>query len=122
MWEFIGERLKAQNLDFAADPLRQALEDGKALVLFDGLDEIAGRAPARAVRDAVAAFAGRYDRSRYLVTCRTLSYQGSRLAVARLSGPRVGAFQRRRRSAASWPPGTPNWPSRVLSAGRTWRR
>jgi formylglycine-generating enzyme required for sulfatase activity len=77
VWEFIGVRLKAQNLDFAADALHQALEAGQALVLFDGLDEIAGRAPARAVRDAVAAFAGRYDSSRYLVTCRTLSYQGA---------------------------------------------
>jgi formylglycine-generating enzyme required for sulfatase activity len=75
VWDFVRQRLEAQNLGFAAEPLHAALDDGQVLVLFDGLDEIAGRAPARFVRDAVAAFAGRYKRSRHLVTCRTLSYQ-----------------------------------------------
>lgn len=73
--DFIRQRLEAQNLSFAVDPLLALLDAGRALVLFDGLDEIAGRAPARFVRDAVAAFAGRYQNSRHLVTCRTLSYQ-----------------------------------------------
>lgn len=75
LWDFISERLAAQKLEFAAEPLRQALERGKALVLYDGLDEIAGRVRASTVRDVVAAFAGRYGRSRHLVTCRMLSYQ-----------------------------------------------
>ena len=75
VWDFVCQRLEAQNLGFAAEPLLAALDAGQALVLFDGLDEIAGRAPARFVRDAVAAFAERHGRSRHLVTCRTLSYQ-----------------------------------------------
>ncbi len=77
MWDFITERLKAQKLEAAAEPLHQALEDGEALVLYDGLDEIAGRVPAHTIRDAVAVFGKRYERSRHLVTCRTLSYQQS---------------------------------------------
>ena len=75
IWEFIRFRLQSDNLDTSSGALHEALEQGQALVLFDGLDEIAGRVPVSFVRDAVLAFSGRYDKSRYLVTCRTLSYQ-----------------------------------------------
>jgi len=75
LWGFIRSRLKAQNLDFAADPLHQALEAGRAIVLLDGLDEIATQGRRTFVRDAVAAFARRYPHSRVVVTCRVLSYQ-----------------------------------------------
>jgi formylglycine-generating enzyme required for sulfatase activity len=77
MWEFITGRLRAQNLEFAAEPLRATLEAGQAFLIFDGLDEIAGRASPRLVRDAVAAFADRYAGCRCLITCRTLSYRGA---------------------------------------------
>jgi formylglycine-generating enzyme required for sulfatase activity/energy-coupling factor transporter ATP-binding protein EcfA2 len=75
LWNFIAERLELQNLAFAADPLHKALEDGKAVVLLDGLDEVPTKTQRAFVRDAVAAFARRYPRSRVVVTCRTLSYQ-----------------------------------------------
>ena len=75
LWEFIVSRLEAQNLGFAAEPLHDALEGDRAVVLLDGLDEVAGRARRTFARDAVAAFAGRYPGSRLLVSCRTLSYQ-----------------------------------------------
>jgi len=75
LWHFIHSRLKAQNLKFTADPLRQTLEDGRAVVLLDGLDEIPSKTRRTFVRDAVDAFARRYPRSRVVVTCRVLSYQ-----------------------------------------------
>ena len=75
LWDFLVSRLQAQNLAFAAKPLHDALEEGKAIVLLDGLDEIPGKAQRTCVRDAVVAFSGRYPRSRMVVTCRTLSYQ-----------------------------------------------
>lgn len=75
LWGFVVERLKAQNLEFAADPIERALESGGCTVMLDGLDEIPTVELRRAVRDAVAAFAERYERSRFVVTCRTLSYQ-----------------------------------------------
>jgi formylglycine-generating enzyme required for sulfatase activity len=75
LWNFIRSRLKAQNLDFAAKPLRQALEDGKAVVLLDGLDEIPTQGQRTFVRDAVNLFVRRYPGSRVVVTCRVLSYQ-----------------------------------------------
>lgn len=75
LWDFIVNRLEAQNLALAAEPLHQTLEKGEAFVLLDGLDEIPTKAKRTFVRDAVAAFAGRYPKSRLAITCRTLSYQ-----------------------------------------------
>jgi formylglycine-generating enzyme required for sulfatase activity len=75
LWSFVVDRLKNQNLAFAKEPLQDALEDGKAMVLLDGLDEIPTRARRTFIRDAVAVFATRYPKSRLVVTCRTLSYE-----------------------------------------------
>jgi formylglycine-generating enzyme required for sulfatase activity len=72
---FISERLQAQNLPQAAEPLEQALEGGFALLLLDGLDEVPTQPQRIFVRDAVRAFLGRYPKCRALITCRVLSYQ-----------------------------------------------
>jgi formylglycine-generating enzyme required for sulfatase activity/energy-coupling factor transporter ATP-binding protein EcfA2 len=77
LWDFIVKRLKSQNLAFAADPLQEALDMGKAIVLLDGLDEIPTKKQHTFVRNAVAAFVNRYHLARFIVTCRTLSYQES---------------------------------------------
>jgi len=75
LWDFIKVRLAAQNLSFTEKSLQQALDDGRAIVLFDGLDEIPGRERRGFVSDAVQAFCERYGKSRHLLTCRILSYQ-----------------------------------------------
>ena len=81
LWDFIEARLKAQKLDFVAKPLCTALEQGRALLLLDGLDEVPTPAQRVFVRDAVRTFVDRYDdpnrvtRNRVLITCRVLSYQ-----------------------------------------------
>jgi formylglycine-generating enzyme required for sulfatase activity len=79
---FLRGQLRRQNLDFAAKPIEEALERGQALLILDGLDEIAGPEDRERVRDAVQAFSQRYQGCRLLATCRTLSYQigGARLA------------------------------------------
>ena len=38
--QFLKVRLKAQNLAFVYAPIEEALENGKALVMLDGLDEV----------------------------------------------------------------------------------
>ncbi|MCP4211775.1 MAG: SUMF1/EgtB/PvdO family nonheme iron enzyme, partial [Halieaceae bacterium] len=75
VWRFIERQLGAQNLEFMAKLLKDALDQGQAIVLFDGLDEIPTREQRTFVRDAVAAFTVRYTKCRMVVTCRTLSYQ-----------------------------------------------
>src|SRR6266851_4422396 len=81
LWSFIQSRLESQNLGSATLPLEQALEHGKALVLLDGLDEIPTKEGRTRVRAAVSAFCARYERSRFIVTCRTLSYQEPELRL-----------------------------------------
>ncbi|MEI7847202.1 MAG: SUMF1/EgtB/PvdO family nonheme iron enzyme [Chloroflexota bacterium] len=72
--DFIKTRLEAQNLGFAAKPLVTALDEGAVIVLLDGLDEVPTQAQRIFVRDAVHAFIERYHKSRFLITCRVLSY------------------------------------------------
>ena len=52
---------------------RLPAEERPWLVLLDGLDEIPSKATRVVVRAAIQAFCDRYDRSRHVVTCRTLS-------------------------------------------------
>jgi formylglycine-generating enzyme required for sulfatase activity len=80
LWDFIVARLEAQNLALAAGPIGKLLEQGKALLLLDGLDEVPTREQRVFVRDALQAFIDRYPDNRYLVTCRILSYQPPRAA------------------------------------------
>jgi predicted NACHT family NTPase len=75
LWDFLVARLEAQHLAFAVEPLRDRFEKGRAILLLDGLDEIPMQRQRTFIRDAVAAFARRYSKSRIVVTCRTLSYQ-----------------------------------------------
>ncbi len=75
LWNFIVGRLEAQNLERAKGPICEALEEGRALLLLDGLDEVPGIDQRIFVRDVVVAFVGRYPGNRFLVTCRVLSYQ-----------------------------------------------
>lgn len=75
LWRFIEQRLMAQNLPFVVEPLLDRLERGQAILLLDGLDEIPTQPQRVFVRAAVESFAGRYPDCRFVITCRTLSYQ-----------------------------------------------
>ena len=88
LWDFMVERLEAERLEAAAQPLCKALEDGQAVLLFDGLDEIPSAERRAFIRDAVAVFSRRYRDCRVLVTCRTLSYQDPACQL-----PDVSAFE-----------------------------
>ena len=49
---FIWEKFKKQNLEFVIKPLRQALDAGRVIVLFDGLDEVTNSSQRKFVRQA----------------------------------------------------------------------
>ncbi|CAK8717669.1 hypothetical protein KKHLCK_06830 [Candidatus Electrothrix laxa] len=70
---FTSSRLKTQNMSFVGRHIEEKLEKGQALVLLDGLDEV-GKEQREAVRDSITAFVDRYPDSRFIVTCRILSY------------------------------------------------
>ena len=73
--DFIADWLADHALVDFIGLLREMLRRGKTVVLLDGLDEVPSRELRGLVRDAVAAFAAQYPRCRFVVTCRTLSYQ-----------------------------------------------
>ncbi len=75
LWDFIVQMLHKQKLDGVAPLLETALNEGRSLLLLDGLDEVTHVEQRRFVRDAVEAFIGRYHQNFLLVTCRILSYQ-----------------------------------------------
>jgi formylglycine-generating enzyme required for sulfatase activity len=78
LWKFICHDLETKNLLFAEKLLENALEGGKAILMFDGLDEVPPGDARAFVRDSVLAFHVRYDKNRFLVTCRVLSYQNEK--------------------------------------------
>ena len=75
LWDFVSSRLKAHNLVASSKPILETLEHGNALIFLDGLDEVPTHEQRIFIRDAVQAFAQRYSKNRFLVTCRVLSYQ-----------------------------------------------
>lgn len=74
VWQHLVSWLNAASLGEFAGALKKALRDGKCLVMFDGLDEVSDPARRKIVRDAVTQFADTYQQSRFIVTCRVLSY------------------------------------------------
>ncbi len=73
VWGFIGYDLAGRNLTFCLDTLRAAVSEGRAVMLWDGLDEIP--APVLPlVQDSLLDFRRRAPRCRYVVTSRMPPY------------------------------------------------
>ncbi len=64
------------DLDLPADFFSRLCESGRALLLLDGLDEVASSDDRAFVSSIVRSFAGRYADCRYVVTARVAAYQG----------------------------------------------
>ena len=75
LWNFICSRLAAQKLTFVEKALNDAFENGQAIILLDGLDEVPYQSHRTFIRDTIMAFSNRYPACRMIVTCRVLSYQ-----------------------------------------------
>ena len=78
LWEYILHDLKTKNLLFAAGLLENVLENGKAILLLDGLDEVPPGDERIFVRKTVLAFHARYSLNRFLITCRVRSYENKK--------------------------------------------
>jgi formylglycine-generating enzyme required for sulfatase activity len=129
LWEFIQSNLREENLADAAEPLHDALVAGRAVVFFDGLDEVPDDDQKQFVCQAVDEFArSPFAPSRMVLTCRTFSYRNQDWVVtgftdvelAELDDPRINQFiaawfealseegvvtaeQARNKSATLWP-------------------
>lgn len=79
IWDFVTENWHKHKFEDGLATLEARLNEGKILLLFDGLDEVTTSELRRFVRDAVLAFGERYKHCPILVTCRTLFYQSPAL-------------------------------------------
>jgi formylglycine-generating enzyme required for sulfatase activity len=77
LWDFFVQHgLRPEKLEAVAPELERALQDGRALVIFEGLDEVPSGEQRRHVQCAIQRFAvaPAFSASRMLVTCRTRAY------------------------------------------------
>ncbi len=77
LWDYIEHEMVQRQLKPAVGVLESALEDGRAIVLLDGLDEVPAddEALLGVVKTTVQEFVERHKNNRHLITCRVLSYQ-----------------------------------------------
>jgi len=99
--DFLSTTLADARCADALPVLEAALNDGQAILLLDGLDEVVGTPVLERVVESIADAARSYTRSPMLVTCRILDYQGERLrqipgftvqTLADLTDEQIGQF------------------------------
>ncbi|MBL9172000.1 MAG: NACHT domain-containing protein [Verrucomicrobiales bacterium] len=83
LWKFFVEQVLDDGLRIHSDRLLKLLESGRALVIFEGLDEVPTGPQRQYVRAAIEVFAAarRFWASRVLVTCRSRAYAGEQLKL-----------------------------------------
>ncbi len=74
IWVHIKRQLERVGLEEFEPHLKAHILKGEALIMFDGLDEIPQMTRRKIVRDAISDFADSNVKTRYIVTCRELSY------------------------------------------------
>lgn len=74
---YLRQYYAAQNIVVPEDFFSDFLEGGKAVLLWDGLDEVADPALRQRVARLVEKFVVRYPGSRYVVTSRVVGYEGT---------------------------------------------
>lgn len=74
--DYLRYDLHRHNLGFAEKVIKRAFDEGQALVVLDGLDEVPPRRR-ETVLETVDAFAENYEQAKILVTCRIASYESS---------------------------------------------
>ncbi|KAB8165729.1 NACHT domain-containing protein [Streptomyces sp. 3MP-14] len=83
--DFLDHLHRTDGLSVPTPVLRQLLAGGRAVVVFDGLDEIFDPAARGRVAQRIAAFASRYPQVRVVVTSRIVGYRQGTLAAAGFS-------------------------------------
>jgi formylglycine-generating enzyme required for sulfatase activity len=74
LWDFLLHDLRERNLGFLDEVLREEVEQGRFVLLLDGLDEIPAEL-ASSVSRSIEDFEEDHPAGRYLISSRTLAYQ-----------------------------------------------
>jgi HEAT repeat protein len=84
--EYLDHLARTEGLGLRQDTLDAYLtQDGRALVVFDGLDEVLDPEERDTIARQIAGFAVRYPKARVLVTSRIIGYRRATLADARFT-------------------------------------
>jgi formylglycine-generating enzyme required for sulfatase activity len=75
--EGLANYYQGRSLDLPADFFGRLCDEGKAILLLDGLDEVSRTDDREIVSGIVREFARRYRRCRYVVTARVAAYTGA---------------------------------------------
>ena len=91
--EYIEQHLRTLYQSHAPDGLvERLLSTGRAVVIFDGLDELLDSSHRRAVSDRVEQFCSAYPLTPVLVTSRVVGYDQARLDDSQFTCYRLGGF------------------------------
>ncbi len=87
LWSYIADQLEpGEARTGLAAAVHAELSAGRALLLLDGLDEVAGEESRRKTMRAVDQFAAQYPQCRIVVSCRVRAYEGEQNRTWQLSG------------------------------------
>ena len=75
--DYLNDYYLAQNIALPEDFFVDALDQGKAVLLLDGMDEVADVQTRQSVARLIEAFAARYSKARFVVTSREMGYEGA---------------------------------------------
>ncbi len=75
LFDLLRETLTSHRAEMPEDFFEAALREGRAVVLLDGLDEVADPGLQRRVVKLVECLVKAYPKARYIVTCRVVSYK-----------------------------------------------
>jgi formylglycine-generating enzyme required for sulfatase activity/CheY-like chemotaxis protein len=74
---YLQDYYAAQAMDLPDDFFEKSLEIGKAIILLDGIDEVADKALRERIARLIENFTARYPEPRYVVTSRIVGYEGT---------------------------------------------
>lgn len=89
---YLHEYFVAQEIALPADFFEDALKRGNAIILLDGMDEVAEKGLRERIARLIERFVQRFDQPRYIVTSRVVGYEGSARIGAQFGLAKVRNF------------------------------
>lgn len=89
---YLFEYFKNHTISLPPQFFDAALNNGKAVLLLDGMDEVADKATRQRVARLIERFVGRYPNCRFVVTSREVGYEGAARIGAEFGLARVRNF------------------------------
>jgi formylglycine-generating enzyme required for sulfatase activity len=102
--DYLHDYYAAQSISLPEDFFKQPLEERRAIVLLDGMDEVAETQLRQRVARIIEKFAVRYPGNRFVVTSREIGYEGAARVGAEFGLAKVREFSQEevRRFVRDW--------------------